>query len=33
MDALRDTWHYSVEEQVAMFLQTVGHKEKSRDIF
>ncbi|WVZ60761.1 hypothetical protein U9M48_010742 [Paspalum notatum var. saurae] len=32
MDALRDTWHCTVEEQVAMFLQTVGHKKKNRDI-
>ena len=32
MHALRDTWHCSVEEQVATFLQTVGHKKKNRDI-
>jgi hypothetical protein len=32
MDALRHTWHCSVEEQVAMFLQIVGHKKKNRDI-
>ena len=31
MHALRDTWHCSVEEQVATFLQTVGHKKKNRD--
>lgn len=31
MDALRDTWHYSME-QVVMLLQTVGHKEKNGDI-
>ena len=30
-DTLRDTRHCSVEEQVATFLQTVGHKKKNRD--
>jgi hypothetical protein len=32
MDALRHTWHCSVEEQVAVFLQIVGHKKNNRDI-
>ncbi|WVZ93985.1 LOW QUALITY PROTEIN: hypothetical protein U9M48_039930 [Paspalum notatum var. saurae] len=31
MDALRDTWHCTIEEQVAMFLQTAIRK-KNRDI-
>jgi hypothetical protein len=32
MHALRDTWYCSVEKQLAMFLQAVGHKKKNRDI-
>jgi hypothetical protein len=32
MNALQDTWHCSVEEQVAMCLQTVGHKKHNWDI-
>lgn len=32
MGALRDTWHCTVEEQIAMFLTTVGHHKKNGDI-
>jgi len=30
--ALRDTWHCTVQEQIAMFLTTVGHHKKNSDI-
>ncbi|WVZ50677.1 hypothetical protein U9M48_001909 [Paspalum notatum var. saurae] len=32
MGSLRDTWHCTVEEQIAMFLTTVGHHKKNCDI-
>jgi len=32
MGALRDTWHCTIEEQIAMFLTTVGHHKKNSDI-
>ena len=32
LKTLEDTWHCTVEEQVAMFLTTVGHHKKNIDI-
>ncbi|RLN11362.1 hypothetical protein C2845_PM09G14810 [Panicum miliaceum] len=32
MGAHRDTWHCTVEEQIVMFLTTVGHHKKNSDI-
>jgi hypothetical protein len=32
MGALRDTWHCTIEEQIAMFLTNVGHHKKNSDI-
>ena len=32
MGALRYTWHCTIEEQIAMFLTTVGHHKKNSDI-
>ena len=32
MGALRDTWHCTVEEQMAMFITTIGHHKKNSDI-
>ncbi|CAN6305408.1 unnamed protein product, partial [Urochloa humidicola] len=32
MGTLRDTWHCTIEEQIAMFLTTVGHHKKNSDI-
>ena len=29
MGALRDTWHCTMEKQMAMFLTTVGHHRKT----